>query len=98
MVMWTSPPVPAGGPFGAPSIDIARTKPRATLGGDRRDDARAAELQNLRLALATFALQLEAFELQARGGLLKAGIRPAMPAPPLAPVAGARGEEMIGGQ
>jgi hypothetical protein len=95
MVMWTFPPVPAGGPFRDPSIDIARTKPRATLG---RDDARAAELQNLRLALATFALQLDAFELQARGGLLKAGIRPRMSAPPLAPVAGSRGEEMIGGQ
>jgi hypothetical protein len=98
MVMWTSPPAPAGGPFGTPSTDTARSKPRATFGGDRRDHARALELQNLRLALATFALQLDAFELQARGGLLKAGIRPKMPAPPLAPVAGARGEEMIGGQ
>lgn len=31
-----------------------------------RDDARAEELSNLRLALATFALQLDAFELRMR--------------------------------
>jgi hypothetical protein len=29
---------------------------------DHRDDARAAELNNLRLALVTFALQLDVFE------------------------------------
>jgi hypothetical protein len=31
---------------------------------DHRDDQRAEELNNLRLALATFALQLDAFELR----------------------------------
>ncbi len=31
---------------------------------DRRDDARTAELDNLRLALAAFALQLAAFEMR----------------------------------
>lgn len=31
-----------------------------------RDDARAKELNNLRLALATFALQLDAFEMRTR--------------------------------
>jgi hypothetical protein len=31
---------------------------------DRRDDARTEELDNLRLALATFALQLDAFEMR----------------------------------
>lgn len=36
-------------------------------------DARAEELHNLRLALATFALQLDAFEMRANGALLAAG-------------------------
>ena len=31
---------------------------------DRRDEARIEELNNLRLALATFALQLDAFEME----------------------------------
>ncbi len=37
------------------------------------EDARANELHNLRLALATFALQLDAFEMRASGALLAAG-------------------------
>ena len=37
-----------------------------------RKDARAEELHNLRLALATFALQLDAFEMRASGALLAA--------------------------
>jgi hypothetical protein len=77
MAAWVSPPVPAGGFCSAPSMDIASTEPRATFGGVRRDDARVAELNNLRLALATFALQLDAFELRARG-LLKTGMKPAI--------------------
>ncbi len=36
-------------------------------------DARAEELHNLRVALATFALQLDAFEMRANGALLAAG-------------------------
>lgn len=36
------------------------------------EDARAQELHNLRLALATFALQLDAFEMRASGALLAA--------------------------
>jgi hypothetical protein len=43
---------------------------------DRRDVARAEELNNLRLALATFALQLDAFELQMSEGLLGVGTKP----------------------
>ena len=35
-------------------------------------DARAEELDNLRLALATFALQLDAFEMRASDALLAA--------------------------
>jgi hypothetical protein len=35
---------------------------------DHRDDARAVELNNLRLALVTFALQLDVFESRIRSG------------------------------
>jgi hypothetical protein len=35
-------------------------------------DARAEELDNLRLALATFAVQLDAFEMRASDALLAA--------------------------
>jgi hypothetical protein len=34
---------------------------------DHRDDARAVELNNLRLALVTFALQLDVFESRIKG-------------------------------
>lgn len=37
-----------------------------------REDARTEELHNLRLALATFALHLDAFEMRASGALLAA--------------------------
>jgi hypothetical protein len=37
------------------------------------EDARAEELGQLKLALATFALQLDAFEMRARGVLLTVG-------------------------
>jgi hypothetical protein len=37
------------------------------------ENARAEELLNLRLALATFALQLDAFEKRANGALLAGG-------------------------
>jgi len=43
-----------------------------------REDARAEELLNLRLALATFALQLDAFEMRASGALLAARREPSM--------------------
>ncbi len=48
---------------------------------DHRDRARVAELGHLRLALATFALQLDAFEL--RTVEMRGGVRP--PAPSGAP-------------
>jgi hypothetical protein len=41
-----------------------------TLG--QGEDARAEELHNLRVALATFALQLDAFEMRANSALLAA--------------------------
>jgi hypothetical protein len=58
---------------------------------DRRDDARTAELNNLRLALAAFALHLAAFEMRLHltsfdirksGRPLRAGAGPGLPAPP----------------
>ena len=58
---------------------------------DRRDDARTAELNNLRLALAAFALQLAAVEMRLQltasemrmdRGPLRAGAKAGCPAPP----------------
>jgi hypothetical protein len=57
---------------------------------DRRD-ARIGELNNLRLALAAFALQLAAFEMRLQNtalemrinrGPLRAGAKPGFPVPP----------------
>jgi hypothetical protein len=45
-------------------------------------DPRAEELINLRLALATFALQLDAFETRVRGGPLRTHIKPEIRVPP----------------
>jgi hypothetical protein len=47
---------------------------------DRRDDARIEELTNLRLALATFALHLDAFEMKVSEATL--ALIPANPARP----------------
>ena len=43
-----------------------------TMSLSHREDARAEELHNLRLALATFALHLDVFEMKASGALLAA--------------------------
>ena len=67
-------------------MDAARTLPDVTRTANRRHDARAKELKCLRLALATFALQLDAFEMRA-GEALRAGVR-----------SQASEGEMIGGQ
>ena len=56
--------------------------PLAKITMDHRHDARSEELDNLRLALATFALHLDAFEWQAREGLIAAGIELGAPATP----------------
>ena len=61
-------------------MDIARSEPQATPTGDRRDDARAEERNNLKLALATFALQLDAFEMRTYESL-KGAIKPETPLP-----------------
>jgi hypothetical protein len=74
---------------------------------DLRDDARTAELGNLRLALAAFALQLAAFEMRLQlaafdmrksGRLLRAGTKPGLPAPPPDINGRSQEERLIGGQ
>jgi hypothetical protein len=74
---------------------------------DRRDDARTAELSNLRLALAAFALQLAAFEMRLQltsfdirksGRPLRAGAGPGLPASPPDINCRTQKERLIGGQ
>jgi hypothetical protein len=74
---------------------------------DRRDDARTAELNNLRLALAAFALQLAAFEMRLQltasdirksGRPPRAGAKPGLPAPPPDINYRVQKEGLIGGQ
>ena len=58
--------IPAGGGRrGFASASLTR-EPKGKRRMDDAEDARARELHNLRLALAMFAVQLEAFELRAR--------------------------------
>jgi hypothetical protein len=45
-------------------------------------DPRTQELNNLKVALATFALQLDIFEARIRNGQPKPAIRPDRPRPP----------------
>jgi hypothetical protein len=73
MIMRTASPVTTGGVLPRTIERRRRTEPRAM---DRQDVARAEELNNLRLALATFALQLDAFELRMSDGLLAGGTKP----------------------
>jgi hypothetical protein len=47
----------------------------------RGDEARAEELNKLRLALATFAMHLDAFELRARRAVRVAAAEPRIPLP-----------------
>jgi hypothetical protein len=68
---------------------------RDSATGDR-DDARAEELNNLRLALATFALQLDAFEMRTREQPFRTGITAGIPVRPPDSVADFRGKRMIG--
>jgi hypothetical protein len=74
---------------------------------DRRDDARTEELDNLKLALAAFALQLAAFEMRLHltsfemrksGQPLRAGAEPGLPAPPPDINYRPQKERLIGGQ
>src|SRR4030081_2701693 len=67
-------PSPAGR-FRAAATDIACTQPCSALISDHRDDPRTEELINLRVALATFALQLDAFEMRTGGSLRRGKVR-----------------------
>ncbi len=64
---------------------------------NHRDDARADELDHLKLALATFALQLDAFEMRTHG-LLRAAGKPGNLVPPPGSGRGPRKDELTGGQ
>jgi hypothetical protein len=61
---------------------IARSEPHETPAVDHRDEARATELSNLKLALATFAVQLDAFEMRMIEVPPRAGAKPGIPVPP----------------
>lgn len=62
-----------------------------------RDDARTKELNNLRLALATFVLQLDAFEMRNHEGLPRVG-KPEKPVPRTDSGCDPRKDKIIGGQ
>jgi len=61
------------------------------------DDARTKELNNLRLALATFVLQLDAFEMRNREGLPRVS-KSEKPVPRTDNGYGPRKDKIIGGQ
>jgi len=67
MIDWISSPAPAG-EVSERGLGGCYPQPaeRGTS-GRRPEDARTEELDNLRLALATFALQLDAFEIRVAG-------------------------------
>jgi hypothetical protein len=65
---------------------------------DHRDEARARELSNLRLALATFSLHLDAFEMRMSEVPPKARPKPAIPVPPADIHYRLQEEKIIGGQ
>ena len=67
------------------------------LARNRGDDARAEELEHLKLALATFALQLDAFEMRTHGLLLTAG-KPGNPVRARDRGYGPRKDDLIGRQ
>ncbi len=67
------------------------------LAGNHGDHARAEELEQLKLALATFALQLDAFEMRTHG-LLPAVSRPGNAVPLADRRRGPRKEGVIAGQ
>ncbi len=61
------------------------------------DDARIRELNNLRLALATFVLQLDAFEMRNHEGLPRVS-KPEKPVARTDSGCGPRKDKIIGGQ
>lgn len=67
------------GDYRATSIDTAQRPSARATSRDERDQARTDELNKLRLALATFALQLELFEMRMRQRQLEGGAEAAIP-------------------
>ena len=67
------------------------------LASNHGDDARAEELEHLKLALATFAVQLDAFEMRTHGLLLAVG-EPGNPVPARDRGRGPQKDDLIGGQ
>jgi len=109
MVAWISPPAWAGGGFCRTNTGYCSAPKRkvTTPTMDRRNDARTAELNNLRLALAAFALQLAAFEMRLQltafdmrksGRPLRAGAKSGLPAAPPDINCRPQKERLIGGQ
>ena len=62
------------------------------------EDARAEELHNLRVALATFALQLDAFEMRASRALLAADRQASMAPARMAATRANRPQDSDGGK
>jgi hypothetical protein len=102
---------PAPGPAGAlphhQRLLYAANRKATTPTMDRRHEARTEELDNLRLALAAFALQLAAFEMRLQltsfemrksGRPLRAGAKPGLPAPRPDINCRPQKERLIGGQ
>ena len=63
---------------------------------NHEDDARTKELNNLRLALATFVLHLDAFEMREHEGLPGVS-KPEKPVPRTDSGCGPRKDKIIGG-
>jgi hypothetical protein len=82
MVLWIPRRFRPVGDYRATSMDTAR---RLSVVGatpaDERDQARTEELNKLRLALSTFALQLELFEMHTRQRQLEGRAEPAITTP-----------------
>jgi hypothetical protein len=70
---------------------------KPSLARNHGDGARAEELEHLKLALATFAVQLDAFEMRTHGLLLAVG-KPGNLVPPPDRGRGPRKDDLIGGQ
>ncbi len=85
MIAWMSRRFRPAGSRGGSSMDSTRPEPQATSTKEYRDETRAREQNNLRLALATFAVQLDAFEMRTRGAALAACKKPRDLVPPPKP-------------
>ncbi len=62
-----------------------RYEPQGVLAMEHHDRRRAEELKSLGLALATFALRLDAFEARLKGGPAKMSAEPTKPISPVNP-------------